>query len=66
MGKRYPKQVCFKYDVTMKSEETPIWLFVPSLNFSDTETELINAEIPKLIHFYIQLENQMTTFQEFL
>ena len=50
MGKRYPKQVCFKYDVTMKFEETPIWQFVPSLNFSDTESELINAEIPKVIH----------------
>ena len=50
MVKRYPKQVCFKYDVTMKFEETAIWQFAPSLNFSDTDTELINAEIPKVIH----------------
>ena len=50
MGKRYPKQVCFKYDVTMKFEETPKWKFVPSLNFSDTKTEFIKSEISKVIH----------------
>ena len=59
----------FKYGVTEKFEETLAWQFVPSLNFSEIETQLIDAEISKLLHNGVIVhmwENQMTIFQDSL
>ena len=38
-----------KFSLTMKFAEVPVCQFVPPLNFSPVETEVIDAEISKLL-----------------
>ena len=49
-----------KFGLTMEFAEVPLCHFVPPLNFSPGETEIIDAEISKL------LENPMIMFPAFL
>ena len=38
-----------KFGLTMEFAEVPLCQFVPPLNFSPVETEIIDAEIPQLL-----------------
>ena len=52
MGKYYTRPVCFKYSkvwLTIEFAQVPVYQFVPPLNFSSMETEIIDAEISKLL-----------------
>ena len=52
MGKYYTRPVFLnivKFGLTMEFAEVPVCQFVPPLNFSTVETEIIDAEISKLL-----------------
>ena len=49
MGKYYTKSVCLnivKFGLTMEFAEVPVCQFVPPLNFSPVETEIIMQKFP--------------------
>ena len=53
MSKYYTRSVCFKYSkVWFKNGicRSTVCQFVPPLNFSPVETEIIDAEISKLLY----------------